>query len=164
MASLGRKMGQHWFLRGYAGGSYVGSVTAAPGTAGQMQEIGGGSLGFRTYGNTWLGSYDRSTYSTIGLAVGRNTSVTGAWTWHRPGSGWIVQSSAGFIQMDGNGYAAVKGWQGLAGITRQLGSGFSIGANYVHLDTRGSYLGAVPTRLKLNSVRMVLSWSPQIGL
>jgi hypothetical protein len=172
LASVGRKMGQHWFLRGYAGASYIGFIHKNNGTPVGRQVIGGGSLGLKTYGSTWLASYDRSAYDSGGFAVGRNTNISGAWSWQRRGSSWRLQNSVGWLQMDGNGFAAIKGWQETAGVARQLGSAFSISATYVHLDTRGTYLGGpiptlggpIPTRLKINSVRINFTWSPQIGL
>lgn len=163
-ASLGRKMGRHWFLRGYGGGAYTRTIQRIYGTPTTRQIIGGGSLGFRTYGNIWLASYDRSSYGGAGLAVGRNTNLSGAWTWHRPASRWSTNASAGRIQMVGNGYDSITGWQTMAGISRQVASTLALTASYVHLDSRGSFLGSSPVAFKVNTVRLTIAWSPYYGL
>ncbi len=163
-AALGRKMGRHWFLRGNAGGTYTGAVQQIYGTPATRQLIWGGSLGFRTYGNVWLASYNRSAYDGTAFAVGRNTNISGAWNWHRPSSRWSLNADVGRVQMEGNGFASISGWQAMAGVARQLTSTVSFNASYVHLDSRGSYLGANPIAFKTNSVRVTIRWSPEYSL
>ena len=53
--SIGRKMGMHWFLRAYGGGSLTRSTTQPIGTPSQRAITGGGSIGFRTYRHTLVG-------------------------------------------------------------------------------------------------------------
>src|SRR6185369_13243080 len=59
-ASTGRKMGEHWFVSVYGGMSFVESVQQAVGAPPSRQFVGGSSLGFRTYANTFVASYGRS--------------------------------------------------------------------------------------------------------
>jgi hypothetical protein len=158
-ASLGRKMGTHWFLTVHAGGS-INQVTSAYGNPKTKQIIGGGSIGFRTYQHTLVGSYERASADNYGLAVGSTTTLTAAWNWRRPGSRWNVFTSFGQQQVRDTGFASFSGWQASGGIAQSLNSQMRMTAQYVYLSNSGEYLGYV-SNLAVHSVRVSLSWAPQ---
>jgi hypothetical protein len=160
-ASLGRKMGEHWFLSGYGGTSYTQiakQVFGAPPPSRQF--IGGGSIGFRTYQNTLVASYSRSSADTYGLAAGVNSQTSGSWSWRRPGSGWSVVVSGGQQQMKGNGFADLSGYTVGAGVTRRLNSQAVVSVHYTYAQNTGTYLGS-PNNYEIHSIRVSLGWSPQ---
>jgi hypothetical protein len=159
-ASIGRKMGTHWFLAAHAGGSYTQVTSQAYGAPRTKNVIGGGSLGFRTYQHTLLGSYERTSMDNYGLAIGTNTSLTAAWNWHRPGSRWNVFTSYGQQQVRNTGYTSLSGWQASGGIAQALNSHMQMTTQYVYLRNSGEYLGNV-TNLALHSVRVSLNWTPE---
>jgi hypothetical protein len=159
-SSLGRKMGEHWFMRAYGGGSFAELTQQKYGAPRTRQFIGGGSVGFRMYANTLLGSYDRSSFDQYGFAVGTTTTLLGSWTWHRPGSGWGLFSSFGQQQIRNTGFASISGWQASTGWSKSLNSQMKLTAQYVYLSSAGNYLG-VPTNLSVHSVRVSLDWVPQ---
>lgn len=159
-ASIGRKMGIHWFLRGYGGGSISRLTSQAYGAPQTRNLVGGGSVGFRTYQHTLIGSYDRSSMDAYGFAVGVITSLTVGWNWHRPGSQWSVFTSFGQQQIRNTGYASLSGWQATGGVSQALSSHVRMTAQYVYLSNAGNYLGSV-TNLAIQSVRVSWSWTPQ---
>ena len=111
---LGRKMGRNWFLRGFVGGNWIPSRTAGVGSTGQT--IGGASVGFTTYGNTFVAMYTRMGYDLYLGAVSANTLLSGAWNWRRPRNNWGVHASYSRTQTNSAGLASIWGWQGSAGI------------------------------------------------
>jgi hypothetical protein len=160
-ASLGRKMGTHWFLTVHAGGAINQLSNQVYGTPKTKQVIGGGSIGFRTYQHTLLGTYDRASADTYGLAIGTTTSLTAAWNWHRPGSRWNMFSSFGQQQVRNTGYVSLSGWQATGGIAQSLNSHMHMTAQYVYLSNSGGYFGNV-VNLAVHSVRLSLSWAPEV--
>jgi hypothetical protein len=159
-ASIGRKMGIHWFLAAHAGGSINQVISQTYGTPKTKNVIGGGSLGFRTYQHTLVGSYDRTSADTYGLAVGSTTTLSAAWNWRRPGSRWSVFTSFGQQQVRNTGYVSLSGWQASGGITESLNSHMRMTAQYVYLSNSGDYLG-VASNLAIHSVRVSFGWAPQ---
>lgn len=159
-ASLGRKMGKRWFLRGYGGGSFTHMLRQSVGTPSTRQVVGGGSLGFRTYAHTFLGSFDRYNVNTYGLGVGVNTSAAGSWRWRRPASRWSVFASFGEQRMRDTGFADLSGWRASAGVAQSLSDHMVLNTEYVYLSNGGSFGGNV-YNLAVHSVRVSLGWAPQ---
>jgi opacity protein-like surface antigen len=159
-ASFGRKMGMHWFLSLNGGGSMSEITSASYGTPRTKDVIGGGSIGFRTYQHTLLGSYSRSASDAYGLALGTTTTTSAAWNWHRPGSRWSWLASFGQQQIRDTGYTSLSGWQASGGVSQTLNAHMRMSAQYVYLSNSGSFLGN-NTKLAIQSVRVSLSWTPQ---
>jgi hypothetical protein len=158
--SVGRKMGARWFLSIHGGGSVTQTVQTTYGAPASRQLIGGGSLGFRTYTQTLVASYDRTSSDAYGFAVGTNTTASASWNWQRPGSRWTVFASGAQYQMRNTGFASISGWQASAGISARLNAQTAFSAQYVYLNTQGSYVGNL-NNLIAHSVRLSLSWNPQ---
>ncbi len=159
-ASVGRRMGMRWFLGVHGGGSFTQAIQGTYGTPVPRQVIGGGSLGFRTYAQTFVASYDRTSSDTSGFAVGTNTTAMGSWNWRRPGSRWTIFASAGQHQMKGTGFANISGWEASGGISGRLNTHTTLTAQYVYFNSRGNYLGNLNNMIA-HSVRLSLGWSPQ---
>lgn len=161
-AFLGRKMGIHWFLRAYGGGSLTQVVQQLYGSPKTRQLVGGGALGFQTYAHTFLASYDRAASDTYGFAVGSNTTMMGSWNYHRRDATWNVFASFGQQQMRNNGFASISGWESSAGWSKRLSEHTSLSAQYVYLSSNGNYQG-VTNNLSVQTVRLSLGWIPQSG-
>jgi len=159
-AFLGRKMGLHWFLRVQGGWAYDDVTQQTFGTPKNRQMVGSGSLGFRASTHTLVASYDRSASDAFGIAVGTITTMNGAWNWRRAGSRWSAFASLGEQQMRNTGFTSISGWQTSAGITTNLNSHATLTAQYVYLNSAGTYLGA-PSNLAIHSVRLSMGWAPQ---
>jgi hypothetical protein len=159
-ASLGRKMGMRWFLSIHGGGSVTQATQSNYGTPVTRQMIGGGSIGFRTYTQTFTGSYDRTSSDTYGFAVGANTTATGSWNWRRPGSRWTIFASGGQQQMKSTGFADISGWEASGGVSATLNLHTALSVQYVYFNSQGSYLGNLDNMIA-HTVRLSLSWNPQ---
>jgi hypothetical protein len=162
-ASLGRKMGSHWFARVYGGESIIQLTQQTYGTAGTRELVGGGSIGAKTYTQSFIVSYDRTAFDEYGFAAGTDTDVMGTWNWHHPGSRWSIFTSFGEMQMRNNGFASISGWEGNAGLSERLTDHTSLSAGYVYLSSGGSYVGNV-NNISFQGVRVSLNWSPQLVL
>jgi len=141
-ASLGRKMGEHWFLRMYGGATRTQFTKQTYGSARTLQGVGGASLGFKVYAQTFVGSYDLTASDSFGFAVGTNSTATGTWSWHRPGSRTNLFSSFSRQQVRNTGFVSITAWQGTAGVSLIMTGQTSLTAQYVYLDSAASYLGA----------------------
>jgi hypothetical protein len=159
-AFLGRKMGMHWFLNVHGGGTYGFVTQQAVGTPKTSQAIGGGALGFRTGLYTLVASYDRSASDSFGFAVGTITSMSGAWSWHHPGSRWSIFASYGQQQTRNTGFTSLCGWQMSSGLNTSLNEHTSLSLQYVYMDSSGTYLGTY-NHLAVQSVRLSFGWAPQ---
>ena len=159
-ASLGRKMSEHWFLSFNGGMSYSIITKQTYGSPGSRQVIGGGAIGYRVFASTLVASYNRTANDAYGIATGAVTRYGGSWNWHRPGSSWGIVASVGRSEIQNAGYTSLFGWHATAGFSRSLGSQVSMRAQYVYLNSHGTYLNFSTSRA-VHSVRLSLSWGPQ---
>jgi hypothetical protein len=160
-AFIGRKMGMRWFLSVHGGGSLTQTIQSTYGATVPQQMIGGGSIGFRTYTQTFTASYDRTSSDAYGFAVGTTTMATGSWNWRRPDSRWKIFASGGQQQARGTGFADISGWQVSGGVSATLDAHTALSAQYVYFNSKGYYAGNNGNMLA-HSVRVSLSWNPQI--
>ena len=158
-ASLGRKMGEHWFLRVYGGATVLDVTQQLFGTAKTRQVVGGGSIGVKTYLNSFVVSYDRSGSDSYGI-VGTYTTLSGAWNRHHAGSRFSTFASLAQQQMRNTGFESFSGWQASAGFSEKLTSNIALHTQYVYLKTGSSYLGAANS-FSVHSVRVSMNWSPE---
>jgi len=159
--SLGRKMGPHWFARIYGGGTYTDVTQQQTGTPETKQAVGGGSLGVKTYANTFAASYNRNASDTYGSVVGTYVTISGIWTRHRPGSRLTTSASIGQQQVTNTGFESFSGWTASGGITERLTANALLSEQYVYLKTGGNYLGNA-SDFSIQSVRVSMSWSPEV--
>jgi hypothetical protein len=157
--SLGRKMGNNWFLRGSAGVGYTLVAQQAYGVPQTRQFIGSGSIGYKLQSHTFLASYNRSSTGASALAVGTSALFSGAWSWRRPGSNWGVFASVGEQKLSNTGYANFSGWTVSGGSTVHLVGNILLSAQYVYSNDQGTYLGN-QTKLSVNSARVSIAWAP----
>jgi hypothetical protein len=156
--SIGRKMGMHWFLRGHIGEALIDSSTLQ-GSLSPRQTVGGGSIGFQTYAHTLLGSFERSSSDIFGFAIGGNTTVSAAWSYHRHGSPWSLFASFGQNQIRNAGFVSVDGWQASGGLTDSFSKNTSMALQYSYVSSSGNYVGNL-NRFTAHSVRLSLNWTP----
>jgi hypothetical protein len=155
---LGRKMGRHWFLRGSVG-SYVAEHQTG-GVRQKVQTIGSGSLGWTTYGNTFVGSFTRSGYDMTLGTIGTNTTLSVAWNWRRPRNNWGLNAAFSRIENSSAGLSSLNGWQTTGGFSERLPGNLFVTANYTHLSSRGTYLNFA-NRINIDGARITLGWAPQ---
>jgi len=158
-AGLGRKMARNWFLRAFAGAYINENVQQTTGKPQTRQMIGGGSVGFQTYGNTFLASYNRTGYDLSGGGLGGTNMITAAWNWRRPRNNWGINVSFSRTETNNPGFSNINGWQITAGISQRLKNNLLLDMDYTHVSSRGAYL-ALANDVTINAVRISLAWSP----
>jgi hypothetical protein len=158
-ASVGRKMGEHWFLRVYGGATLAEVTQQVSGIPVTRQAVGGGSIGVKTYTENFFVSYNRSGSDAYGL-VGTSTNLSGSWSWRHPGSRLSTFASVGRQQMSNTGFESLSGFEASAGLSERLADRTGMSAQYVYFKTAGSYLGT-PTSFSQQSVRLSMNWSPR---
>lgn len=157
--SLGRKLSARWFLRVYGGGTISQVNQQVPGVPRTREIIGGGSLGFKTFSQSFVASYDRTATNGYGFAVGTNTALMGSWSRRRPGSSWSTFASLSQQQIRNTGFASLSGWQTSGGWSKDLGASTALTAQFVYLTSAGLYSGNA-TDIAAHSIRVSLNWSP----
>lgn len=160
MASIGRKMGTHWFLRGSGGGSYSSILQQQSGSPSQHQFIGSGSVGYQLAAQSFVAAYNRSSVETDGFAVGTNSTAGGSWMWRRRGSNWSLTAGISDLQLNNTGFVTLSGWTINGGAVVHLPANIAMNVSYAYSNSSGNYLGTT-TKLTVNTVRLTLGWVPQ---
>jgi hypothetical protein len=160
-ASIGRKMGEHWFLNVNGGYAYT-RQTKGGGLLPNSQVIGGGSLGFKTYQHTLTGAYNRTSTDAYGL-IGTVSSIGGSWRWHHPGSDYALTTGYSQQQTRNTGFVSLSGWEATGGITRKMSDRTVVTGQYVYFQGNSTF-DANLVNLTVQSVRLSLEWSPQLNL
>jgi hypothetical protein len=159
-ASLGRKMGEHWFLHLQGGGTYDDVLQETLGTPRTRQIVGSGSFGFQTKSNTLIASYSRTGSDEFGLAVGTITTASGAWNWHPAGSRWSASASFGQQQTRDTGFISLSGWEATGGLTNRASMHTNLSLQYSYLSSKGNYAGNM-SDVRIHSIRLSFGWTPQ---
>jgi hypothetical protein len=159
-ASIGRKMGMHWFLQAHAGESLNTVVEQAYGTPKTRQIVGGGSIGFRTYRHSLTGTYNRNSSDTYGFAVGTVATYSGNWMYHAPGGRWTLFATYSQEQMRNTGFMSLSGWQAGGGLSESLNNRTILTTQYVYQSSSETYQGSL-SNYAVHSVRLSVGWRPQ---
>ena len=158
--TLGRKMGQRWFLNGYGG---VSTIIAERQLAQQVpqgaQYVAGGSIGFRMRSQTLVAAVDRTASDSYGLGAGYTLSTTGAWSWRRPGSPWTLSFSGGWQQLGGTNAVSLTGRQVSTSISRSLTRQVSMALAFAQMSNVGGLTGSLQD-LTMQAARLSLIWTP----
>lgn len=162
LASIGRTLSRRWFAQVHGGVGTTNAVRqSAFSVSNQPHPAFGGSLGFKTFSQTLLGSYDRTVSDPYGSGASTTSSVSGSWRWRQPGHAWWLESSVSWQRLAGSalGNAALtntSGWNVSAGLGRAFGTHVALHAQYSYL-VFGTYSSQ---NLSQNAVRVSLVWSP----
>ena len=163
-ASLGRTFARRWVVRIHGGVGVTTPVrqkTAAQSSG--AHPVWGGSLGFRTYAHTFLGSYDRTVSDGYGVGATTTSTSNANWRWNRPGNSWWLNASSSWQQLEGISSQNTSSWRAIAGWGRTLGRHFACIAEYAYLDYSGRMGSTVYSRSQ-SAVRVSMVWLPQPAL
>lgn len=155
-ATLGRTLGRRWFIQIHGGvgvSNLVRQTSFAPST--KPHPVAGGSLGFKAFSHTLLGSFDRTVNDAYGLGASTNSSATASWRWGRPGRAWWLESSVGWQRLEGNAFTNISGWRTSAGFGRAVGAHLALLTQYayLHYERKPAY------NLSQSAVRVSLVWT-----
>jgi hypothetical protein len=159
-ASLGRTLGRGWFLQFHGGVGFTNPVRQTVVRSTAPRPVGGASLGFRTFSNTFLGSFDRTTSDSYGLGARTTSTSSASWRWNRPGNAWWLDGSFGWQQLQGGASQEISSWRGTASWGRALGLHVAVLMQYVYLNYSGR-VGNSPYNSDQNAVRVAVVWTPQ---
>jgi hypothetical protein len=159
-ASLGRTIARRWLVQihGGVGAAHYLGRQANPRLKAQPQPAFGGSLGYKTLSNTFLGSYDHSVSDSYGLGASTSSSSSAGWRWRRPNADWWLESGLGWEQVQGGGQD-LSGWRTSAGLGRALGGNLVLLTQYAYLHYSSAFAGS-PGKLSQSAIRVSLAWSP----
>jgi hypothetical protein len=158
---LGRKIGNRWFVAGNGGVGKIIPIRETSELPRGLQGVGGGNVGFRTRGNTFVASVDRTVADSYGLGAGSTVSSTGSWDWHRPGGAWRFAASGGWQRLDG--VIELEGWAVKGSIARRITrqTGWSLSYAYMSNAQRAGVRLPEQAQMTVHSVRLALFWSPE---
>ncbi|MGO9270768.1 MAG: hypothetical protein ACLQOO_11040 [Terriglobia bacterium] len=162
-ATLGRTLGARWFMQIHGGVGVTNAVgqTSSVVVPTKPGPLIGGSLGYKTFRHTFLGSYDRTVVDSYGLGASTTSSATGTWRWGHPGANsWWLDSSFTWQQLQGGALANTSGWRATVGLSRAVGPHVVLLTQYVHMDYSGGLLAAA-SHLSQDAVRVSIAWTPR---
>jgi hypothetical protein len=159
-ASLGRKMGPHWFMSAHGGGSISQAESQSYGTPKARSLIGGGQIGFRMTHSTLMAAVNRNSYDDYGFAVGTVSVYSATWFFNPMGTHWTFFTTFAEQQIRNTGFVSLSGWQTSGGLSRSISSHVMMTTNYSYLSSSGTYLGT-PSNFGVSSVRVSMSFRPQ---
>lgn len=160
MATFGRTFARRWILQLSGGVGVINPVRQSLHTIStKPQAAGGGSLGFKTRTQTFLGSFDRTVSDSYGAGAVSTSSVEGTWRWSIPGRHWWTESGIGWQSLQGDTIASTSGWRASAGLGQRLGRHFTVFTQYAYLSYSG-LLQQSAYSVSQSAVRVSLVWWP----
>ena len=118
----------------------------------------GGSLAFKTFTQTFAGSYERTVSDAYGLGASTSSTSNASWRWGRPHGVWWLESSLGWEQLQGAAQD-IAGWRAAAGLGRAFGNHFVLLTQYAYLNYSGTLSGAA-SELSQSAVQVSVVWTP----
>jgi hypothetical protein len=168
-AFLGRTMSQHWMVQLHAGGGFTtrlrGPYSKQPGPS----PVVGGSLGYKTRDNTFLGAYDRTLSQSYGVGASDTTTISAAWQWWRLGHSWGLSTNYMRDQFHSGPFGSLNGWRAAIALTRRLGNHMVLETGYTYasyatnavLPPYAANPGVSPYNSAQQAVRLSVMWTPQ---
>jgi hypothetical protein len=162
LATLGRTLGERWFMLVHGGFGVTSTVRSSTlGLGAEPQPVVGASLGYKTSSHTFLGTYDRTTAGSYGLGASTSSAATGTWHWRRPASSWWLETSGSWQQFTGNALANTSGWRATAGLNRAVGRHAFLSTQYSYQNYSGGLEGAIYHTAQ-SAVRVAVTWTPMV--
>jgi hypothetical protein len=163
LASLGRRLGTRWFMQVQGGVGVMKSLrdSGLERSTARPRPVTGGSLGYKSFSHTLLGSYDRTVSDSFGLGSTTSSSATGSWLWRRPGNDWSLSASMGWQRLEGSVAGTNSGWRTTAGIGRSMGHVVLL-VEYAYLKYSG--VQQQTPFLSQSAVRVSMRWRPDPAL
>ena len=163
--SLGRTLARRWLVQIHGGvgvAKYLQQQQTTLPLTTKPHPAFGGSLGFKTFSNTFLGSYDRSVSDSYGLGASNSSSSGGSWHWQRPDRTWWIESAFSWEQLQGTGQNT-SGWRATAGLGRAVGTRIALVMQYTYLKYSGQFQDQA-NNLSQSAVRVSMVWTPHPDL
>jgi hypothetical protein len=163
IGTISRVLGRRWLVEARGGAGIVNPVRQIVGSQPGPHYLAGGTLTYKTYAHTFLGSYDRTITDEYGLGAHSAQVGSGAWNWHIPGRTWTVSAIGRYELLNDTNNRNLDAWLTNAGIGRRIGMHTTVQMAYVYGRIAGVYSGS-PAKRSLEGVQLILSWSPHLPL
>jgi len=157
IGSFGRTIGRRWLVQVRGGVGYIRPVRQTTVVSTDPQPTFGGNLVFKTFSQTFLGSYDRTVSDTYGLGATSTSSASTAWRWKRPGDSWTLDAAGTRQQLQGSGFGGTTSWRGTAGLGRTLTTHLALLTQYTYLRNTGQVRTAYT--ISQSAVRLSVIWT-----
>jgi hypothetical protein len=168
-AFLGREMTQHWMLQLHAGGGFTTRLGGRHSNQPRPTPIVGGSLGYKTRANTFLGAYDRTLSQSYGVGASDASTISAAWQWWRPGNRWGLSSNYMRDQFHHGPFGSLNGWRSAIALTRRMGDHMVFETAYTYASYATNAVDfpyatnavVIPYNAAQHAVRVSVMWTPQ---
>jgi hypothetical protein len=156
IAGITHTLSEHWLAEVHAGGSYLDPLRQTYPLPSDLGYVAGGSLAYKTFSQTFLGSASRQLGDAYGLGAANSLTGNATWIWRRPGNAWSTQ--AVFSWQKWNGEVNIADWSLTGAVTRAMSTHISTQLAYVYLRFSGTgVLGILPAQ---SSARASVTWYP----
>ena len=157
MATVGRKIGLHWFFQGGAGVANINPVQRQILISEGMQPVLRGSAGYRLSNQSFMATLDREPANQYGTGSGSTLSIGGAWQWHPPSSKWELSADVREQRFEASVIQNLNGWMASGTLSRVLTRQTAIQISYSYMDNTGTSM--VSTRnIKVHAVQFAAVW------
>lgn len=157
--SLGRTLSRSWFVQGSVGAGKITPLKDSLGASRSVQREYSGSVGYKVFSHTFLGSYGRAVADIYGLGANATETSGGGWSWQRPGASYGVTANAGYSRLVGPVFQRTSSWSANASFGKRLTSTISMTAAYTYSQFPESLLLLTGTRAQ-QGVILSVGWSP----
>lgn len=156
-ASLGRRVGMHWFMQGGGGAAGIRPVRTTAESYANTQPVAHASIGYRLYSQSFMATVDRLPASSYGLGTGYTLSSGGAWQWQHPGSSWDLSASFREQIIRGSLLQNLNGYMLGATLFKTLSRRTGFQLSYSYMDNTGTYIAGA-RNIKVHALQASVVW------
>ncbi len=161
--SLSRTLSRRWFASGTAGLGYIRTQVSSFAVPRSAQYELGGSVAYKLYTQTFVGSYAHSISDIYGLGANATESSSGGWVWRRPSRSYSIAANFGYTRLVGPAFPNAGSWTGNVNVSKAASRHlmFSVGGAYAQFPR---YVMALAPAVSLTGVMASMAWRPSAGL
>ena len=156
-ASVGRRIGVHWFVQGKGGAAAVSPIHEITQVSESAQLVANGSLGYRLISQTFIATFDRTPSISYGIGSGNTTAVGGAWQWRPLGRTWSLSANIRQQTIRETSSGSLTGWLGSGTLFKAVSRRVGIQFAYSYLNNTGTSIAGL-RNLKVQTVQTALVW------
>lgn len=157
---ISRVIGRRVIVQVRGGGGIINPIRSSFTVKPVSHYLAGGTLTYKTYSHTFMGSFDHTLTDSYGLGGTAANVGSAAWNWHIPGHTWSVSSMGRYEFIQDAGIHNINGWLANAGLSRRLSTYTLMRGGYFYGKTSGIFFGEL-THRPIQGVELVFTWSPQ---
>jgi hypothetical protein len=160
-ATLGRTLSRRWLAQIHGGLGITNLVRQGPPLQpSKPRPVIGGNLVYKTFSQTFLGSFDRTVSDAYGLGATTSATASAAWRWRHPGNSWWIESGFSWQLINDGALGGISGWRTSTGLNRAIGSYIVLLTQYAYMNYSQS-LRTSESRFSQHAVRVAMIWTPQ---